>query len=296
MSTDYLDTLGRLEASFYEPLISATEEAWKNNWISNDVSGHDPLAVALIGGALADRPAWIFHAGYQGMMRYAFPFCPKSGWASYLVAEDKTGEYSGTVIAKSTDSRTVSGFKNWVAASGHVDHLIVQVTGSDENTLLLIDRNAAGVALTHRESPGFLADMSQGFAAFDEVNVTDDCIFSSGDLPPNFAQSEPLHVLTALNAFMVSQTLNLGGNPGILTAAMDSLRLAGRLVEGNATGDDFFLGVADLDASMTETARSFEEFIQVEDIGLHLRWRKDRGLVKMFSRGLQKRAKWLREN
>ena len=139
MNADYRNALASLETRVYEPLISATEEAWKNNWMNNDVSSHEPLSVALIGGALADRPAWIFHAGYQGMMRYAFPFCPKSGWASYLVAEDKTGEYPGTVITKSADRRTLSGFKNWVAASGHVDHLIVQVSGSEENTLLLID-------------------------------------------------------------------------------------------------------------------------------------------------------------
>ena len=293
--TEFETELARLKSGDHQPIESSTESKWNENWMSNDVSAHEPLVIALLGGAMADRLAWVFHAGYQGMMRYAFPFCPQQGWASYLVAEDKTGEYPGTVLTKSDDQNKLSGYKSWVAASDHVDHLVVQVTGSEENTLLLIDRNEAGVSLSSRESPGFLADLSQGFAAFESVSVAAERVFSSADQPPNFAQSEPHHVLTALNAFMTSQALKLGGDPDFLNKAISSLHLAGKLVEDNTVDDDFFLGIADLDAATTETARSFEQFLEDNDTSLHLRWQRDRGLVKMFSRGLQKRASWIRD-
>ncbi len=57
--------------------------------------------------------------------------------------------------------------------------------------------------------------------------------------------------------------------------------------------DRFFLGIADLDTATSETARSFERFIEDKSSDLFKRWHKDKGLVNMFS--VQKRASRLRE-
>lgn len=294
-SSDFKTAVSRLESGNLAPVTAATEVEWYDLWLTEDVSGHQHLTTALVGGALADRLAWVFHAGYQGMMRYAFPFCPKTDWASYLVAEDKTGEYPGTVLKRSASGMILSGCKSWVAASEHVRHLVVRATGPQEDMIIMVERDEPGVSLSSRDKAGFLGDMSQGFAAFEDVAIDDDRVFTSRHLPANFDQSEPHHVLTALNSFMVSQTLKLGGNAAIVSAAMQALQQAGDLLDRNAVGDDFFLGIADLDESTTETARLFETFIESRDTGLSERWSKDRGVVNMFSRGLQKRAKWLRE-
>jgi hypothetical protein len=293
--TEFNSELVRLETGSLHAVVSSTESEWRKNWIAHDVSAHGSLAVALIGGALADRLAWVFHSGYQGMMRYAFPFCPGQGWASYLVAEDKTGEYPGATVTESGDRKTLSGYKSWVAAADHVDHMVVKAKGEDDNVLVLVDRNAEGVVLSSRRSPGFLAELSQGFAAFDQVSLAQDRIFSSGLLPPNFAQSEPHHVLTALNAFMVSHTLKLGGDREIMDAAIHSLHVSAGALEENKTQDSFMLEIADLDTATTETAQRFEDFIEERNSDLYKRWQKDRGLVTLFSRGLQKRAVKLRE-
>ena len=294
-NSEFNKELTLLESGGYQPEAAPDENTWNEVWKTKDVSSNDTMTTALIGGALADRLAWVFHAGYQGMMRYAFPFCPRKGWASYLVAEDKTGEYPGTTLSKAENGRILSGFKSWVAASDHVDHLVVQVAGSDDNTLVLVERDDQGVSLSSREKPGFLGDLSQGFAAFENVFIDQSLIFSSEKLHPNFSQSEPLHVLTALNAFMLSQTLALEGNDSIQKAASRSLKKAGDLVARGAVDDEFFLGIADLDEETTETARSFEAFVGNRNEQMLEAWQKDRGLVNMFSRGLQKRAKWLRE-
>jgi hypothetical protein len=292
-NTGFNHELGRLESGSFLPGISSSEGEWRQNWIANNLSSLEPLAMALAGGALADRLAWVFHAGYQGMMRSAFPFCPKDGWASYLVAEDKTGEFPGAAIKKKGESWTLSGSKSWVAASDHVDYLVVRIMS--ENSLILLARNDPGVVLSSRDAPGFLADLSQGFATFEQVNLQENQVYSGEILPHNFAQSEPLHVLTALNAFMASYILKHGGDPDILKLALSSLRLAGSLVEEDAVDDTFFLGVADLDTSTSEMAHSFEAFIETANPGLFAEWKKDRGLVNMFSKGLQKKANWLRE-
>jgi hypothetical protein len=157
-----------------------------------------------------------------------------------------------------------------------------------------VERDEPGVMLSSRDKPGFLADMSQGFASFEAVTIRDDRVFTSIDLPVNFAHSEPHHVLTALNAFMLSHTLSLGRDTHLVTATASSLRQAADLIDRDAVDDDFFLGIADLDAETTETARIFATFADSRDPELSLRWQKDRGLISMFSKGLQKRAKWLR--
>lgn len=292
---EYFSALEHLGKGSSASQSAVSEEDWHHLWISQGLCHKEPLTTSLTGGALADRLAWVFHAGYQGMMRYAFPFLPENGWASYLVAEDKSGEYPGTVLMKSADQLVLSGNKNWVAGSKYVSQLIVRVSRADDEVLVVVNRNDKGTILSHRDKPGFLCELSQGFASFKDVVIPKERIFTLNDLPDNFAQSEPHHVLTALNAFMLSHINQLGGNDDLAKAINITLRLAGELVSNNVVGDEFFLGIADMDAATTESAHLFESFIQGKDSDLHNRWQRDRGLVKLFSRGLQKRAKWLRD-
>ena len=297
MSNDrkFVDALSRLTSDVYGSERASSEAEWHSLWQTADVSHHDPLVIALLGGALADRLDWVFHAGYQGMMRYAFPFCPGSGWASYLVAEDKTGEFPGTVVTKTAGHTQLSGCKSWVAGVEHVDHLIVRVSGTDDEVFLVVPAHGPGVVLSSREKPGFLSDLSQGFATFEDVVINDDQLFARAQLHQNFAYAEAFHVLVALNAFMVSHTLRVGGDADILLAATQSLSNAGDLIESGAVDDDFFLGTADLDVATTHTAELFEMLIEHHDVELFQRWQRSRGVVNMFSRGLQKRAKWMRD-
>jgi hypothetical protein len=276
-------------------LCCPTEVDWHEQWRIGEISSHPPLVVALIGGALADRLDWVFHAGYQGMMRYAFPCCPQSGWASYLVAEDKTGEFPGAVLTMSAGNGILAGFKSWVAASEHVDHLLVKARRGDEELIVLLAADDAGVKLRSREQPGFLPDLSQGFAAFEDVPVTSDQVFPLAQLHENFSYAEALHVLVALNAFMISQVLKTDEDVDILQAACGTLHDAGDLVAANVVGDDFFFSIVDLDLATTETAHLFESHVAQGDPELFERWQQGRGVVNMFSRGLKKRAKWLRD-
>jgi len=293
---DFKDLINELQTGVYKPIPADTESDWRNVWDSHALDTQNPLAVSLVAGALADRLAWVFHAGYQGMMRYAFPFCPGNGWSSYLVAEDKSGEYPGTALTTVEDRTVLSGYKSWVAAADHVDHLVVTAIGPrhSENVMVLTGRSADGVSLSSRDKPGFLGDLSQGFAAFENVELEDASIFTNEDLPADFSQSEPHHVLTALNAFMLSQTVRLGGGQSIIDSSTGSLMRSETLMNETADNDEFSLGLADLDLATSETAGLFAEMIELRDPALFRLWRKDRGLVNMFSRGLQKRADWLR--
>jgi hypothetical protein len=296
-TSNFENLITEIQAGSHPPVISETESDWRQLWESCSLNQHGHLETSLLGGARADRLAWVFHAGYQGMMGYAFPFCSRQGWSSYLVAEDKSGEYPGTELTRADGRCILTGYKSWVAGADHVDNLVV--TAQDERTsdsvMVLTNRAATGVSLSSRDAPGFLGELSQGFAAFEEVQIPDDCIFSNDDLPADFSQAEPHHVLTALNAFMLNQAVRLGGDKSVLDATLASLMLAEKLQDDAITGDDFVIGLADLDGATGATAKQFSDLIEMKDPLLHQRWRKDRGLVNMFSRGLQKRAEWMRK-
>lgn len=101
-------------------------------------------------------------------------------------------------------------------------------------------------------------------------------------------------MLTAINAFMVSHAIRLGGESGVVEAALVSLQRALELCGDDVEGDAFIIGVAEIDSATTEAAAAFEALIETGDPALYERWRTDRRLVNMHSRGLQKRATWLR--
>jgi|TARA_B110000014_G_scaffold33430_1_gene21070 hypothetical protein len=281
--------LERIESGSIAPVISDTEAAWRDTWLKYKVDELDSASMAFVGGALADRLAWVFHSGYQAMMHRAFPFCPKGGWTSYLVAEDRSGAYPATVLEKTTEGNRLSGYKSWVAASDHVDHMVVRSFCEDHNEYVLVEREAQGVGLSSRESPGFLPELSQGFAAFDNVAVSEEQLFSQEDLSSNFLGEEPYHVLLALAAYMATQTATYGGP---LTAEIVApIHLARQLAEKKVKGDKFMKGVALLDKATTRAAFQFGQFIERENKELFLRWERDKRLVEMFTRGLEKRTK-----
>lgn len=294
---NFRNLIAELQAGTHPPVTSETEADWHQLWKTHSINDHSHLEMSLLGGALADRLAWVFHAGYQGMMRYAFPFCPQQGWSSYLVAEDKSGEYPGTQLTRADGGFVLSGYKSWVAAADHVDNLVVTALDerTSDNVMVMINPAMSGVSISSRDAPGFLSELSQGFAAFEKVKIPDNCIFTNDDLPADFSQSESHHVLTALNAFMFNQAIRLGGDKAVIDASMDSLMLAEKLLVEAVVDDDFVIGLADLDKATDETAKHFSDLIEMKDPALHQRWRKDRGLVNMFSRGLQKRAAWMRK-
>ncbi len=283
------ELLEGIESGSIETIVCETEAAWRETWTKHELGKLDSVPMAVAGGALADRLAWVFHAGYQAMLRRAFPFCPTDGWASYLVAEDRSGEYPAAVLEKTTKGKCLSGCKSWVAASEHVDHLVVRAIYEDHNEYVLVEREARGVGLSSRESPGFLPELSQGFAVFENVVVSEKKMFSRDHLSSNFLGEEPYHVLLALSAYMALQT---GAHGGPLTAEIVApIHLAQQLAEKKVEGDKFMQGVAQLDKATTTAALQFGLFIERENKELFLLWERDKRLVNMFTRGLERRAK-----
>ena len=66
---------------------SATEDNYRELWLSGVAQQNDLGLMAVQGGLLADRLAWVFVAGYQAALRRTFPDQAYSGWAAFAVSE-----------------------------------------------------------------------------------------------------------------------------------------------------------------------------------------------------------------
>ncbi len=73
-------TVATILAGTLAPANSPSELCYHKLW-SREIAGEaNPLVAAARGGALADRPAWIFQAGYQAAIHRVFGEVAPDGW------------------------------------------------------------------------------------------------------------------------------------------------------------------------------------------------------------------------
>ncbi len=186
------------------------EAAWRSVWQNHRLGHAAPIESALLGGLLANQLSWVFIAGYQAALRAIFDGLPPDGWVAYAATENSEdpATYPGTHIEETPEGWRLYGHKFWVAQSKTLSHLIVTARrGGEErpNASVLVAGNAPGVSLTHREKPRFLANLSQGFAAFDGA-LTEAPQSYPEESARQFGRTESRYVMLAAAGFMLSQT------------------------------------------------------------------------------------------
>ena len=289
MSAALDEVIARILDRQLRPEVAPTEEAWHEIWTSRALGGDTPIVTSVIGGALADRLPWVFVSGYQAANRRAFPELPASpSWACFAASEDREGKLPGASLQEVDGRLELSGSKTWIAASDHVAQLVVTVGTGEAQRLVVVDRASEGVSVESYDRAKFLGDMSQGRATFDRAAVTLEMAGSTSRW--GFGAGEPLHVLTALNAFMLSQTLALAGPASLIGRTLASIHGAAAVAEHDLTAEIVTFGLAGLDAHTQAAAEEFEALIEEVDADLHQRWTKDRRLVGMFSAGINRHA------
>jgi len=318
---DVQETLDALITGTLHPLEAPTEAAWSAIWHRRQIGSRQPFLSAILGGALADRLAWVFAAGYQAALARIFPELPMDDdWACLAVSEDppgasRPGSEDPDAHAPAAARRAVtltadgawfrlSGVKTWIAASDHVRNLVVGVGSGEDQLFAIVERDAPGVTIDTGPRRPFLGDLSQGVAHFEDVLVGPDRIVERPRRARLFGVAEPLHVHAALNAFILAHTTTApraGGEPAAPAAPPE---LAGRALASivAATGAASIhpgyrgvnLALVGLDAQTRATADLFEAWIETADPALHRRWLIDRRLVDMFTAGILRREEKLR--
>lgn len=286
-----LAALERLLEGAWSPETCPTEAAFHSLWHARGLDDMDPPHMAVAGGALADRPAWAFTAGYQATLRNAFAL-PPGGWAAFAATEDADDPeaHPGTTLREGPDGTLLlDGCKAWVGHSRSVRHLLVSVNDPHGDKrrarAVLVPSDAQGVHLSHRASPAFLPALSQGYARFESVRVGPEAVVDFGPIGL-FGRTEAKFVMLACAAFMFVRAPAGSSLPdGLLSVAAALLALIG---EAQTSRQAY--GAID-----REFQRLADQFEREADTNAIADWAGDARLLRMYTARIQRRVGYARD-
>ncbi|MBT5701992.1 MAG: hypothetical protein QMC00_00270 [Pseudomonadales bacterium] len=237
-------------------------------WISQLDCSWSAEQTAFAGGLISDRLAFLFISGYQAAVRRTFNLT-KPTWTVLAISEDRNPDQPRPGLTESNDR--VSGYKTWVASSRFAEDIIVSV---DTTKLYIANRTTPGLQLVHKEAPGFLGDMSQGVAQFTDVAISELQVLGEFDLKL-FAKREPLYIYFAFCGF-----LHRRGTADIKSLLEDLLIIA----SGDFTDPIHKALFAKTDTRISEIFSNLAPALFAGD------YEKDKGLMSLYSKVIQKRA------
>ncbi len=284
--------------------IIVDEAAWYSTWkalIPDDLS---PSLIALTGGLHATAPPWIFISGYQGAIRQVFPEIPKGGWAAFAASEDQTDITANPPmrIVNTDHAQALQGTKSWVAQSRHVDHLVVTaLTQSDTLASVIVNRHRDGVVLTHRDQPGFLPALSQGFARLESVSIDEKDLLTT-PRTKEFMKNESKFVMLSCAASMFANLTHCTDlkpdlpavlkqeGPTVDTIPELQIKLRALIIKLATACENASLTITELAIMDKELQTSFLSYEKLFDFSQDKTWKSDRKIFSLYSAGIQKRA------
>ena len=292
--------------------VCPDEGSFHRLWQQQGLSLLPPSELAFVGGGLADRPAWVFIAGYQAALRQCFPVFAATaragasasessrssvsnsvGWGSYLVSEQRDATKRPTcLVTEKAAGFMLNGTKSWLASAAHLQWLIVKVQHGELTHQLLVPADRAGVQILGRNSGEFLSEMSVAGASFRDTSVeTTEDLATSQQYAHKFVFIESRCLMIALcgHFIAVAQRANLDTErliqarliiEGLVTAELDQIEsLRGLLAGMNALRDWFD------DWLTTETGTQAD----AQQAQLRTRWAANQRLVDMHRGFLERR-------
>ncbi len=256
-----------------------TEAGWQATWTERRLGHADLVVIAALGGALADRLAWVFLSGYQATIHRCFPELPREdGWTSFVNTEDRSGVLPGTSLSGEGDSRHLNGWKGWLAASASVDRLLVSAK-QEQTPFILLRRDAAGVRIEERETSSYLPELTQGRVRFEEVAVPDAALTGDEQTFPTFRVAEGAYIRVALTAFMLSHARRLGAPSEFLGEAVAAVHAATGVVTQPMGSLSSLVAAHGADLATQRLVGPFEDLLRDGDPVLLERWTRDRRMV-----------------
>ena len=272
--------------STFERVNCPDEASFHAVWQRDKVSTLPASELAMTGGALADRAAWVFIAGYQAALKQCFPILSAhQGWCSYLVSEQRADPAVATCLATQTDAGvTLQGTKSWLASAKHLRWLIVKAKSAQSTHNLLVSVDDPGVTVDVRSGGRFLSEMTAGGASFDNTPVA-----AAHDLAARehyadkFVFIESRCLMVALCSHFARLATELGWDDGPLIQA----RL---IVAGLATAElDQPESVRALLAGMNQLRGWFDDWAARSPASdLRDNWQANQQLVDMHRRLLER--------
>ena len=247
------------------------EKAFYDIWCEDIAKDQDLLSRALNGGIVSHCFSWVFLSGYQSAISHTFSEVNKDDWASFAVSEDRTGEKPGLNWTKSDGIFVLDGYKTWVAGVGQTQQLVVKAGRGEQALYFCVERETAGLSFELKEK-GFLPEMSEGIAYFNDVKLSSEKLVSS-ERVRLFGKSEILYIYLSFCGLVI-------GRSNDETISDDSWALAKRI--GTALQDDDYSEIKSIDHEIQETRLKAKDSIE----GVP-GWEQDQKLIAMYSKGIQ---------
>jgi alkylation response protein AidB-like acyl-CoA dehydrogenase len=261
------------------PREAPDEAAFDAIWREYGLSAAEPALMAAVGGALADRLAWVFLSGYQATLRRACPDLPiEAGWSALVNTEGVDG-LPGTVLEGAPGARRLSGWKTWLAAAGHVERLLVSAR-HNELPLIVIRRDTPGVVIEHSRAGGYLGEMVQGRVHFDGVAVSEEQLITDPRAFPTFRASESAYVRVALAAFVLAHTVRLRASAELIMNAASALLAAAGAIALPLPSRAAAVAAGGVEAQARALIEAFEPFVRTADPALGERLARDARLYR----------------
>lgn len=256
-----------------------TEADFLHHWKTMADGIVDEVELALSGGALADRLAWVFMSGYQAAIRRCFPEFTPLGWTCLAVAEPKDGP--ACILTGDAQVLRLNGEKSWIAGADSVESLVVSVGADADRCFVPVAADAPGVTLTNPRTPTFLRELSQGAARFEDVHVPADQRLADPARALWFRGAEPLYVLLALNACLQRQADALG-DPHVSRLADTAIAIGRALPVELGEKARIVPGLESLRAATTAVIESASHLLGRFPPSLAESWEVDTLLFGMF--------------
>ena len=193
------------------PRCVSSEAEYLALWKKCAQADLSPQNLALTGGLLADRMSWAFIAAYQAAISWCFANSHRvqgrNEWFAFASSEDRQVKepLPGVTGVIAQNSFVLSGNKTWVAACDSIESLIVKVGKGGSSSYWYVPRNTQGLSINSYPAPKRLPDLSQGAAAFDNLELPMSFALDSSRVS-FFHAAEAYHLLVALTASLWSQS------------------------------------------------------------------------------------------
>tara|TARA_B100001250_G_scaffold277746_1_gene240200 strand:- start:3361 stop:4179 length:819 start_codon:yes stop_codon:yes gene_type:complete len=242
---------------------------------SKYLSGEKNLTVkAFKGGICSDRFAWVFLSGYQSAIQHTFSEMSSDHWASFAVSEDRRGTLPGLDWSKTEKGILLNGYKTWVAAVDQMNTIIVKAGRGDRAVYLAVDRDHSNLTLTRKEQ-GFLPEMSEGVAHFQDAVVSEKDLLSDKNVK-QFGKIEILYIYLAFCGLVASKSKD--------TTVVDNSWAIAEEISALVHSEDFF-ALKEVDVKVQQLRdEAGGNMLGVSG------WDADQKLIAMYSKGIQSRG------
>ena len=248
------------------------EKAFYDIWREDISKDENLMSRALNGGIVSDCFSWVFLSGYQSAISHTFSEVNKDDWASFAVSEDKRGEKPGLSWTNSDGVFVLDGYKTWVAGVGQTRQLVVKAGRGEGALYFCVDRETEGLSFERKEK-GFLPEMSEGIACFNDVRLSHEKLVSHGRVHL-FGKSEILYIYLSFCGLVI-------GHSDDETMSEACWRLAKTI--GTALQNDDYSEIKNIDHQIQEIRSKGQDSIN----GVP-GWESDQKLIAMYSKGIQR--------